>query len=70
MKDYEFLIHYPFLSKPLRVSIPADSLEQAKMMADIQAAPVLDHKPGSMKEQGFPEPYLVERVEDESLAEI
>ena len=49
MKDYEFLIHYPSLSKPLRVSIPADSLEQAKMMADIQAAPFFDHKPGSME---------------------
>lgn len=65
MKDYAFLIHYPFLSKPLQINISADSLEQAKIMADLQATPFLDHK----EEQSFPEPYLVERV-GESMAEI
>lgn len=44
MKDYAFLIHYPFLSKPLQINISADSLEQAKIMADLQATPFLDHK--------------------------
>ncbi len=59
MTQYSFLIHYPFLTNPLQVSIQADSLWQATLMAGLQAAPLLDREPGSMEKQDFPEPYPV-----------